>query len=296
MDVTPENLRSIFVSLSTLFNRRLTTTPTQYTRVAMDVSSTAAQNEYPKLEDMPGLREWIGDRVIHDLSGSTYAIKNKEFEGTIGVDRAKIEDDQIGFYGPISEQLGLNTAEFPDQLTFGLLKKGNQVLCSDGQYFFDTDHPGFDENGGAIVVSNYQDGAGPAWFLIDDTQVLKPLVFQKRRSFALTSLDKPDDGNVFHKKKFIYGVDGRCNVGFGMWQLAFMSRAELNPTNYALARAAMTSIRRRDGNILNIRPRLLMFPGVLEAQARALLAANNAAGATNIWANTVEPLLVPGLG
>lgn len=296
MEVTPQNIRSIFVTLSTLFNKRLSTTPSQYKRVAMDVSSTAAQNEYPKLDDMPGLREWIGDRIIHDLSESTYAIKNKEFEGTIGVDRSKIEDDQIGFYAPIAEQLGLNTAEFPDQLTFGLLKKGDQVLCADGQYFFDTDHPSYNESGGTIAVSNYQAGSGPAWFLIDDSQVLRPLVYQNRRRFALTSLDKPDDPNVFHKKKFLYGVDGRCNVGFGMWQLAFMSRAELNATNYALARAAMTSYRRRDGNVLSVRPRVLAFPGALESQARSLVAATNAAGATNIWANTVEPLLVPGLG
>ena len=28
------------------------------------------------------------------------------------------------------------------------------------------------------------------------------------------------------KKEFIYGVDARCNAGYGLWQLAFGSTGE----------------------------------------------------------------------
>ncbi|WP_332117249.1 Mu-like prophage major head subunit gpT family protein [Azorhizobium caulinodans] len=296
MDVTPQNLRLIYTGLSTAFNQRLAATTTMYRQIAMEVTSTTSQNEYPRLDEIPGLREWVGDRVIHDLSAGTYAIKNREFEGTIGVDRDKIEDDQVGLYTPIAQQLGQNTAEFPDLLTFPLLKKGHQTLCSDGQNFFDTDHPGYNETGAEISVSNYQDGTGPAWFLIDTSQVLKPLVFQNRRAFRLTAKDKLDDDNVFHKKKFIWGVDGRCNVGFGMWQLAFMSKAALTPENYAAARAAMGTLRRRDGAPLNIAPRILLHPPSLEADALKVLKATLINGGdTNVWAGTAEPVKCPWL-
>lgn len=291
MEVNAQNLRGIYTGLSTAFNVQLTTTPTMYGRVAFEVNSSTSQNEYPKLDDIPGLREWVGDRIVHDVSANTYVIANKEFEGTLGVDRAKIEDDQIGLYTPVAQQLGQSTAQFPDLLCFPLLKKGTQTICSDGQYFFDTDHPSYDESGNVISVSNYQAGSGQPWFLIDDTQVLKPLVYQKRRPFRLTALDQLDNENVFSKKKFIYGVDGRCNVGFGMWQLAYMSRAELTPANYELARQAMGSIRRRDGAPLNINPRLLLHGPSLEGAALALLKAIiNEVGATNVWAGTAEPL------
>jgi phage major head subunit gpT-like protein len=71
-----------------------------YSTVAKTVPSTTAMNEYPRLDDMPGIREWIGDRLVHDLSASTYQIRNREFEKTIGIKRSQIEDDQIGIFAP----------------------------------------------------------------------------------------------------------------------------------------------------------------------------------------------------
>lgn len=303
MDVNPQNIRAVSTALSTAFNVRLASTATLYGRIAMTVSSTTSANEYPRLDDLPGLREWVGDRVYHDLSAGSYTIKNRKFEGSFSVDRDKIEDDQIGLYTPAAQQLGQSAAEFPDLLSFSLLKRGDTTRGLDGQNFFDTDHPGFDEDGDETSVSNYQAGAGPAWFLIDDTRVLKPLVFQSRRKFTLTALDQVRDENVFKQDKFLYGVDGRCNVGFSMWQLAFMSKAPLTAENYAAARAAMGSIRRPDGSVIAITPRLLLVPSALESAARVLLTGDmvpmevsgSIVAASNPWKGTAEPLVVPHL-
>ncbi|MCX5497321.1 Mu-like prophage major head subunit gpT family protein [Kaistia dalseonensis] len=296
MDINPQNLRSIYVSLSTAYNVRFASTTALYKSVAMEVPSGGAKNEYPKLDELPGLREWIGDRQVNDLSAATYEIVNKPFEGTVGINRDKIEDDQIGLFTPIAAQLGQTAAEFPDLLTFGLLKKGDSTVCFDGQYFFDTDHPGFNEAGNVISVSNMQAGAGPAWYLVDDTNVMRAMVYQKRRPFVLTALDDLKNPETFFKNRFVWGVDGRCNVGFGMWQLAYMSKATLDAGNYAAARAAMSSLRKRDGSVISVRPRLLVVPPALEAQALALVkAANNAGGGTNVWVGTAEVLVVPHL-
>lgn len=51
--------------------------------------------------------------------------------------------------------------------------------------------------------------------------------------------DNPPDENVFYKREYIYGSDGRCNVGFGLWQLAYASKQPLTAENYEAARAAM---------------------------------------------------------
>ncbi|TIY01995.1 MAG: hypothetical protein E5V22_19640, partial [Mesorhizobium sp.] len=225
MDINASTLRSVYTGLSTAFNARLETTTTLYKTVAMDVPSSTAMNEYPRMDDLPGIREWVGDRLVHDLSAQTYIVRNKEFEGTIGVKRSSIEDDQFGFYTTIASQMGQDAAEFPDQLVWPLWKAGDATLCYDGQNFFDTDHPGFDENGAEISVSNFTAGAGPAWYLVDDTRVIKPMVFQKRKPFKLVPMDRETDTNVFMKGQFMYGVDGRCNAGFGLWQLAHMSKA-----------------------------------------------------------------------
>ncbi|MCH4542786.1 Mu-like prophage major head subunit gpT family protein [Ochrobactrum sp. A-1] len=294
MDITPSTMRSLYTAISTAFNTRLESTSTHYKTVAMTVNSTTSANEYPRMDDLPGIREWIGDRIVHDLSAQNYLIRNKEFEGTIGIRQSQIEDDQVGFLAPMAEQLGQDAAEFPDQLVFPLLKKGETTKCYDGQNFFDTDHPGYDEDGKETSVSNFAEGSSPAWYLLDDSRVIKPIVFQDRKKFRLIRKDQPTDDTVFFSGKAVYGVDGRCNAGYGLWQLIYKSKQPLNAENYAAARAAMTTIRKRNGQVISINPRKLLVPSTLEGAARKLLLNELAAnGESNEWKGTAEPVVIP---
>ncbi|RWE51085.1 MAG: hypothetical protein EOS24_33650, partial [Mesorhizobium sp.] len=169
--------------------------------------------------------------------------------------------------------------------------------CYDGQNFFDTDHPGFDENGAEISVSNFTAGAGPAWYLVDDTRVIKPMVFQKRKPFKLVPMDRETDTNVFMKGQFMYGVDGRCNAGFGLWQLAHMSKADLTPANFQAAREAMAAIRKKNGQVININPTKLIVPPSLEADAKQIVETMLINGGdSNIWFKAAEVVKVPLLG
>lgn len=294
MDINVNTLRGINTALSTAFNTRFASVQNFYSTVAMTVSSSTAMNEYPRLDDLPGFREWIGDRLVHDLGAQTYVIRNREFEKTISIKRSQIEDDQLGIFTPVAGQMGQDAAEFPDQLIFPLVNKAETITCYDGQYFFDTDHPGYNEQGNVISVANYVAGANPAWYLIDDTQVVKPFVYQSRKPFKLTALQNPEDPNVFFQGKFVYGVDGRCNAGLGLWQLAYKSKATLNAANYQAARTAMQTIRRRDGSVLNIRPTKLLVPPSLEGVAKQILNAELINGGdSNIWAKTAEVVVIP---
>jgi len=140
MIVNPQNLRGIYVGFNTLFNRALTTVTPLYTEVATVTPSTTDAETYAWLGDIPGMREWIGDREVQNLSASDYTIKNKDFELTIGIDRNAIEDDKIGLFNPSIEMLGQSAAMHPDKLVFSLLKKGFNEKCFDGKAFFSSEH------------------------------------------------------------------------------------------------------------------------------------------------------------
>ncbi|KAA6404508.1 Mu-like prophage major head subunit gpT family protein [Candidatus Tokpelaia sp.] len=297
MDINGSNLKSIFTATLTTFNKQFEATPTDYQKIAMTVKSTTAANEYPRLDDLPGIREWLGDRAVNSLSASTYTIKNRKFENTIGLSRDNIEDDQLGFFSTAVAQLAQDAASFPDQLIFPLFKNGDKTLCYDGQSFFDTDHPGYGENGQEASVSNFAAGSQPSWYLIDDTKVIKPMIYQERKPFKLVSKDSEEDDNVFMKSEYLYGVDGRCNAGFGLWQLAYKSNEALTPEAYAKARTAMTTIRKRNGQVINIRPTKLLVPPQLEGAARKLLNAELIdSGNSNIWRGSAEIVVIPLLG
>lgn len=197
--------------------------------------------------------------------------------------------------------MGLDAARHPDELVFGLLASGFGTKCYDGQYFFDADHP-VGQPGLSSVgsVSNVQAGAGPAWFLLDCSQPIKPLIYQNRIPYNFTALTNDGDENVFMRDEYLYGVRARCNVGFGLWQLAYGSKAPLTPDNYAAARAAMQSQVSDSGRPLNVSPTHLVHSPILERDARRLLVSGlvaqtttgtDAVGVTNEWAGSAKMLM-----
>jgi phage major head subunit gpT-like protein len=187
--------------------------------------------------------------------------------------------------------MGRDTALHPDELVFGLLGKGFETRCFDGQYFFDVEHPvGRNE---PVSVSNFQTGTGSPWFLLDCGQALKPMIHQQRIPFGFTKIDADNDERVFFKNEYVYGTRGRSNAGFGLWQLAFASRAELNAANYEAARMAMQSFKSDSGKPLGIQPTHLVVPPSLEGAGRRILKALSADGSTNEWAGSAELLVTP---
>jgi phage major head subunit gpT-like protein len=304
MIINQANMAAIFTAFRALFNTGFEGAPTAYKDIAMVVPSSAREEVYAWLGQFSPMREWIGPRVVRNLAVHDFSIKNRDFENTVSVPRNDIEDDRYGVFGPMLSEMGKSAAEFPDQLVFALLAAGFSTNCYDGQTFFDTDHP-VRLNGEAppTSVSNMQDGAQTPWFLLDTSRSFKPLICQDRRPFKLVSKDRLEDDNVFSNKEFIYGVDGRMNVGFGLWQLAFASKAALNADNYAAARAAMMNMKGDGGRPLGIKPTTLVVPPTLEKSALQLI--NNGTrvevvGETpvaiqNEWANTAKLIVTPWL-
>lgn len=200
-----------------------------------------------------------------------------------------IADDQVGLYTPIVQDMAQVAAELPDDLVWDQLERGFASEHYDGQMFFDTDHPVVNEAGQEVSVSNFQGGTGAAWYLIDDTRAIKPLIFQDREAAKITPKTSLTDDNVFNHDEFVWGAKRRCAAGFGAWQLSYASREPLTAESYEAARVAMTSMRGHRGRKLNLRPKLLVVPSALEGAARELLMAErNAAGATNVWRNSAE--------
>jgi phage major head subunit gpT-like protein len=288
MILNATNLQRVNTGFQVIVSLALQKALTRYTEIATVVPSTTSKEEYGWLGEIPGMREWLGERFIQNLTAHGFTIKNRDFESTVGVERNAIEDDQYGVYKPLFEMLADSAATFPDTLVFSLFKSGFTKTCYDGQYFFDTDHQDGDgpvqSNKGTAALSVTSYGAaraqmlslkkangealrinpnllvhgpqnegmalkilmaddidsttniykgtakpflvhelGAQWFLLDTTKPVKPFIFQNRKNPQFVALDKPDDANVFMKKKFLYGIDMRCNAGYALWQLAYGS-------------------------------------------------------------------------
>lgn len=269
-------------------------------RVATLVPSSSRDETYGWLGKIPAMREWIGDRVIKDIASHGYNIINKDWETTVGVDRNDIEDDNLGVYAPLMMAMGQEAAQQPDRLVFKLLLNGFTELCYDNQYFFDTDHPAYDEAGSAITVSNMDSsgGAAPYWFLMDTRKAIKPLIFQERKKAQfVTKTDPNNSDHVFMKKEYVYGAECRSNAGFGFWQMAYASNAPLDGDSLSAALQVGRGLRDENGDPLGIRYDLLVVGSDYSAAAdRTVKTQLEAGGGSNPNFNKVDVLDTTWLG
>jgi phage major head subunit gpT-like protein len=131
------------VTLRTLtkkFDKRVMAAQPFYPQVCTIVPSDGLNEEYGLLGNMPGIREWLGDRQFKELRAGKFTIENKHWESSLAIKKTDIADDRMSMYGPLMEELGQEAAHHPDELFYAALVAGETTECFDGQNFFDTDH------------------------------------------------------------------------------------------------------------------------------------------------------------
>ena len=121
-----------------------------YPTLAMVMDSNQESEDYDWLGQVPGMREWLGDRKFKQLGSYEFNIRNRDWEQSIQLPKKKIDDGRTGYFNNIAEMMAIEAAYHPDELLVELINAGQTTRCFDGQYFFDTDH----EMGDSGVQSN----------------------------------------------------------------------------------------------------------------------------------------------
>ena len=294
MIVSADSLALAYKGFKAVFTEAHLEAPSNSDKIVMTVPSSSRDETYGWLGQFPAMREWVGQRQVKNLEAHSFTIKNRKFESTIAVSRDDISDDRLGVFKPMFSEMGRNARQHPEELVFNLLKSGFTANCYDSQFFFDVDHPVSDKDGNTTNVSNVQTGAGPNWFLLDTSRAIRPIIWQEREKYEFQQIAKDGDEYVFRSDEYLYGIRARVNAGFGLWQLAFGSKAALDETNYAAARAAMMDYRTDGGRILGVTPTVLVVPPSLESAALYLLNTEiKAGGGSNPWKGTAQLIVSP---
>lgn len=273
MLITNAELEALRTSFRTEFDKGLAMAGQQYGLIASTVPSTSRSNTYGWLGDWPEMIEWVGPRQVKSMAEGSYNVVNKKWEATVGVKVDDLEDNNLGHYATRFQASGQSVKEHPDKLIFALLKDGFNQLCSDGQNFFDDDHPvnaEHDGSGANTSVSNMKVDVGYAaapWFILDTSRPLKPLIFQQRKKPTFVAMDKPNDEGRFTIDEVRYGVDSRDNAGFGYWQMAFGCKCELTHDNVWHALLAMAALKGDGNRPLNIDGKVIVIHPTLQRQA-----------------------------
>ena len=297
--VTSTTVQTLLNNFKALYLRGLQKSG-DWPKVASEIKSSGSGNIYSWLGAFPMLKKWTGNRVIENMKNSDYTLKNDSYEATVGVKRADIEDDNLGIYGPMFEQMGESANEHVDINVFAALANGFTALCYDGKPFFAKDHPLYPKEDGTGVATTFSNIVNdtvttkPAWFLLDTRKAIKPIIYQNRQDARLQSITNPANDTVFMKDEYPYGVDARRAFGYSFPQLAVGCRDDLTEANFNKAYALLEGMMLDGNRKMNTKGSILVVPTSLRSAAEDILEKQNKAnGESNVNYHRVELLVTP---
>lgn len=206
--------------------------------------SGGADERYGGLGAVPGMREWLGDRIFHSLRGTDFTIKNRDWESSLAVEKNDIDDDRLGMYEPAFEQLGMEAAYHPDELMLELQVNGVSAECMDGQYFYDTDHS-WGDSGTQSNKLTYAAASGTT-----PTEAEFRAAYHQARAAILGF--KNDKGKFFHRPTLAPITDLVLEVPTALEEVA----------NQALVKVLTGG---GDTNIVLDRPKIVTIPSLTDA-------------------------------
>lgn len=282
MLINNATLQALRTGYQTKFQAGLGSAPDMTAPFVTPVSSTTKTETYGWLGDFPIFRKWVGAKRIKSLEERAYQLTNDDYEVSIGIHKFKIADDNLGLYGPIMEGIGRDAAKLRPRLVLDALKAGNTTACYDGQYFFDVDHV----INGTTFANNDTSATVNAWYLMDLSHPLKPIIYQDRMApqFVSNVNGNGNNDHLFATGEFLFGGEARGAAGYSYWQTSYRSTATLNAANYEAAKQVMATYTDDNGEPLGIKPTHIVVGNTNLAAAKNLFAIqNNAAGAGNIY-------------
>lgn len=149
----------LFTGYNAQFQAAFQAMPKFYQEFATEMPSGTTTELYHWIDQLPGMREWIGARQKNNVSLRDYTLTNKNFEDSIGLDKFRVKDDTHGAFAQTVWAFGQAVAKWPDEQIAAVVEAGTSDLCFDGQYYFDTDHPLSLDDASLSTYSNLLVGA-----------------------------------------------------------------------------------------------------------------------------------------
>lgn len=154
MDINRGNMATLFTAFNQAMKDGFALGNVDFQAFTTILPSSTKTLGFPFLEQISGMREWIGPRIKKNVASKKLEVTARKFEDTVGIPVDDIRDDQYGVYTPIIKQMGVNHANLPGELAYAALVANATWL--DSVAFFSTAGRSYD---GTNAINNYGTGA-----------------------------------------------------------------------------------------------------------------------------------------
>ena len=145
MLINAANMEGMFTSYKTMANvaaSDATTVDFVGLGLALDVPTNQITVNYAQMDQISGMRKWIGPREAMRQKAQDLNISCVPYERTIELLRREIESDATGLMSANVRAMGANAALYPQVMLADYLNGADSATSIDGQYLLDTDHAG----------------------------------------------------------------------------------------------------------------------------------------------------------
>jgi phage major head subunit gpT-like protein len=153
MLLTPDALSSIYVNFSQTWDAAFQAARVWWNEIATEMPSTTRENRYPWMSSIPKMREWVGERILHNVALRSTSLVNKDWEDTIKLDRNDVLDNQLAGYTTWIQGLAVQAKKLNDDMLVTVLQS-TTGLAFDGQPFWNASHPVNIDNSAGGTYSN----------------------------------------------------------------------------------------------------------------------------------------------
>lgn len=143
MVINRENMNALFDTFLAKFtegqkkvNTRVFPNQLMIEDFALLIPVSGAATVHAWLEQIKGIHEWVGDRVIANIALGKLTVTNRDFENTVSIKRNELEDDQYGMFAPLIGMMGADADSLWIKLGVealvgnGTWADGNPFFCS----------------------------------------------------------------------------------------------------------------------------------------------------------------------
>lgn len=134
-------IEQVNTAVITRFAQAIGQSIVQMPDLATPIPSTSAFNTYGWWDSVPGMREWIGERVVNNIRENAYQLLNRFYEFTLGALREHIDDSNLGNLTIALNFVTEAIRTWKDDILFSAWQAGTSQVTFDAVPYFSTTHP-----------------------------------------------------------------------------------------------------------------------------------------------------------
>lgn len=271
--LNPANITAHLTNYKKDINRffsEYVSTPSDWKQVAYQTTSTAAQNDYAGLTDIPAVTQWVGPRTISNVDTQHYVVENLDWQHAFEVSANEFNDDQSGMISERARNMPAAWDRWMERQVFTRLAQGDDAgsLGPDGVPFFAANHPV-----GGGVDSNINTGsAQPLWILADSrlVKLFGGVIVQQRQAPKADTFG-PGSEWATMTNTYLFMHTARYGFGYAAWQSMYWTDLAFTEANFWAIYTDMLTFTDSHGNFIGAKPDTIIYHSSLAAEVRRIL-------------------------